>query len=37
MGSIVGGAYASGTPLDQMEKTVESMSTRLLFTELPPD
>jgi NTE family protein len=36
MGSIVGGAYASGTPLDQMEKTVDSMSTRLLFTELPP-
>jgi len=36
MGSIVGGAYASGTPLDQMEKTVDSMSTRLLFSELPP-
>jgi hypothetical protein len=36
MGSIVGGAYASGTPLDDMEKTVATMSTRLLFTEKPP-
>jgi NTE family protein len=36
MGSIVGGAYASGTALDDMEKTLDSMSTRLLFTEKPP-
>jgi NTE family protein len=36
MGSIVGGAYASGTPLDEMEATLASMSTRQLFKELPP-
>jgi NTE family protein len=36
MGSIVGGAYASGTALDDMEKTLDSMSTRLLFAEKPP-
>jgi NTE family protein len=36
MGSIVGGAYASGTPLDEMEKTLGSMSTQLLFKDLPP-
>ena len=36
MGSIVGAAYASGTPLDEMEATIASMSTRQLFKELPP-
>jgi NTE family protein len=36
MGSIVGGSYASGTRLEDMEKTLDSMSTRLLFTEKPP-
>ena len=36
MGSIVGASYASGTPLDEMETTLASMSTRLLFKELPP-
>jgi NTE family protein len=36
MGSIVGAAYASGTPLDEMERTLASLSTRLLFKDLPP-
>lgn len=36
MGSIVGAAYASGTPVDEMERVIESMSTRLLFKDLPP-
>lgn len=36
MGSIVGGAFASGIPIDDMEKTLASMSTRLLFRDLPP-
>ncbi|MDN3923101.1 patatin-like phospholipase family protein [Roseateles violae] len=36
MGSIVGAAYASGTPIDEMEAIIASMSTRLLFKELPP-
>jgi NTE family protein len=36
MGSIVGGAYASGIPIDDMEKTLASMSTQLLFRDLPP-
>jgi NTE family protein len=36
MGSIVGAAYASGTPLEQLQATLDSTSTRLLFKELPP-
>ena len=36
MGSIVGGAFASGIPIDDMEKTLASMSTQLLFRDLPP-
>jgi NTE family protein len=36
MGSIVGAAYASGLTLDEMEKTLGAMSTRLLFKDLPP-
>ena len=36
MGSIVGAAYASGTPVDEMESTLASMSTRLLFKDSPP-
>jgi NTE family protein len=36
MGSIVGAAYASGLTLDEMEKTLGGMSTRLLFKDLPP-
>jgi NTE family protein len=36
MGSIVGGAYASGVPIDEMETTLASMTTRLLFKDLPP-
>ncbi len=36
MGSIVGAAYASGTPIDEMEKIISSITTRELFTELPP-
>ena len=36
MGSIVGAAYASGIPIDAMEATLGSMSTRLLFKDLPP-
>jgi len=36
MGSIVGAAYASGIPLGEMESTLASMSSRLLFKDLPP-
>jgi NTE family protein len=36
MGAIVGGSYASGTPIDEMEATIASMSTRHLFKDLPP-
>jgi NTE family protein len=36
MGSIVGGAYASGIPIGDMEATLGSMSKRLLFKDLPP-
>jgi NTE family protein len=36
MGSIVGGAFASGIAIDDMEKTLASMSTQLLFRDLPP-
>jgi NTE family protein len=36
MGSIVGGAYASGTSLEAMEDTLSQITTRLLFKDLPP-
>ena len=36
MGSIVGGAYASGTSIAEMEQVIGSMSTDLLFKEKPP-
>jgi len=36
MGSIVGAAFASGIAIEDMEKTLESMSTQLLFKDLPP-
>ncbi|AKJ29315.1 patatin-like phospholipase family protein [Caldimonas brevitalea] len=36
MGAIVGAAYASGTSVDEMQKTLASMSSRQLFKELPP-
>jgi len=36
MGAIVGAAYASGTPLPDMDKVLGELSTRLLFKELPP-
>jgi NTE family protein len=36
MGSIVGAAYASGTPIPEMEKVLAELNTRVLFKELPP-
>ncbi len=36
MGSIVGGAYASGVTVAEMERVIAGMSTSLLFTEKPP-
>src|SRR6478735_5432334 len=36
MGAIVGAAYASGLPIDEMEATLAAMSTRHLFKDLPP-
>ena len=36
MGSLVGGAYASGVPVADMEKLLGSLSTTLLFVEKPP-
>ncbi|WP_298931602.1 patatin-like phospholipase family protein [uncultured Ramlibacter sp.] len=36
MGSIVGGSYASGTSIADMEATIATMSTRLLFKDQPP-
>jgi len=36
MGSIVGGAFASGVTIDEMERTLKDMSTDLLFKEKPP-
>src|SRR4051812_21360989 len=36
MGSIVGGAYASGASIPEMEAMLSRLSARLLFTELPP-
>lgn len=36
MGSIVGGAYATGITIPEMEKIIAGMSTDLLFKEKPP-
>jgi len=36
MGSIVGGAFASGITVAEMERTLGEMSTDLLFKEKPP-
>ena len=36
MGSIVGGAFATGITIPQMEETIAGMSTDLLFKEKPP-
>ncbi|GAB3758953.1 patatin-like phospholipase PlpD [Ramlibacter monticola] len=36
MGAIVGAAYASGTPVAEMEALLGKLSTELLFEELPP-
>jgi NTE family protein len=36
MGSIVGGAFATGVTVAEMEKTLGEMSTDLLFKEKPP-
>jgi len=36
MGSIVGGAFASGVSVAEMERTLGEMSTDLLFKEKPP-
>jgi len=36
MGSIVGGAYATGMPLPEMEKMLGEITTNRLFVERPP-
>ena len=36
MGSIVGGAYATGMTVDEMEQTIAGVSTELLIREKPP-
>lgn len=36
MGSLVGGAYASGMTVDEMETLTESITVDLLFKETPP-
>ncbi len=36
MGALVGGAYASGTSVQDMEKLVTSLSTNTLFRDNPP-
>jgi NTE family protein len=36
MGSIVGGAFASGVTVDEMQHTLGEMSTERLFKEKPP-
>ena len=36
MGSLVGGAYASGMTLAEMEQLIGTISTDLLFKEQPP-
>ena len=36
MGSLVGTAYATGTSIEEIEKTLQGISTELLFKEEPP-
>jgi NTE family protein len=36
MGSLVGGAYASGMSVPEMEQLIEKITTSLLFKESPP-
>jgi NTE family protein len=36
MGSLVGGAYASGMSVAEMEETIAGISTELLFKDKPP-
>ncbi|HRL93505.1 MAG TPA: patatin-like phospholipase family protein [Pseudomonas sp.] len=36
MGSLVGTAYATGTSIEEIEKTLHGISTELLFKEEPP-
>src|SRR6476661_1069989 len=36
MGAIVGGSYASGTSVPEMEEHIGGISTELLFKERPP-
>jgi NTE family protein len=36
MGSIVGGAFATGVPIPEMERIIGTMSTDALFREKPP-
>ena len=36
MGALVGGAYASGMTIGEMEQLIATVSTNLLFKELPP-
>jgi NTE family protein len=36
MGSIVGGAFATGTTIPEMERIIGTMSTDVLFKEKPP-
>jgi NTE family protein len=36
MGALVGGAYASGSNIDTMQKLVSSLSTNALFVDNPP-
>ena len=36
MGSLVGTAYATGTSIDEIEQTLQGISTELLFKEDPP-
>ena len=36
MGSLVGGAYASGMSVPEMEALIEEITTALLFREKPP-
>jgi NTE family protein len=36
MGALVGGSYASGTTVPELEEIMNSISTELLFNETPP-
>jgi len=36
MGALVGGAYASGMSIPEMEKLIESITTNVLFRDNPP-